>query len=74
MAVCCSSASVSSAVALLQLLEQAGVLDGDDGLVRERLKQRDLSVGERDGPPPSEVDHPDRLRPHESAARRRTVR
>ena len=30
------------AVALLQFLEQAGVLDGDDGLVRERLQQRDL--------------------------------
>ena len=30
------------AVALLQLLEQPGVLDGDDGLVRERLQQRDL--------------------------------
>ena len=31
------------AVALLQLLEQAGVLDGDDGLVRERLQQGDLA-------------------------------
>ena len=29
-------------VALLQLLEQPGVLDGDDGLVGERLQQRDL--------------------------------
>ena len=35
------------AVALLQLLEQPGVLDGDDGLVGERLEQRDLPVGER---------------------------
>ena len=34
-------------VALLQLLEQPGVLDGDDGLVRERLQQRDLALGER---------------------------
>ena len=33
--------------ALLQLLEQAGVLDGDDGLVGERLQQRDLMLGER---------------------------
>ena len=41
-AVCCSSASRQLAVALLQLLEQPGVLDGDDGLVRERLQQRDL--------------------------------
>ena len=30
-------------VALLQLLEQPGVLDGDDRLVRERLQQRDLA-------------------------------
>ena len=35
------------AVALLQLLEQAGVLDGDDGLVGERLQQLDLPLGER---------------------------
>ena len=39
-AVCCSSASVTCAVALLQLLEQPGVLDGDDGLIGERLQQR----------------------------------
>ena len=31
----------------LQLLEQADVLDGDDGLVGEGLEQRDLLVGER---------------------------
>ena len=41
-AVCCSSASRQLAVAPLQLLEQPGVLDGDHGLVRERLQQRDL--------------------------------
>ena len=47
-AVCCSSASVTCGcspelgVALLQLLEQPRVLDGDDGLVGERLQQRDL--------------------------------
>ena len=46
-AVCCSSASVSSRLRRLQFLEQAGVLDRDDGLVRERLQQRDLLVGER---------------------------
>ncbi len=34
-------------VAPLQFLEQPGVLDGDDGLVRERLQQGDLAVGER---------------------------
>ena len=31
----------------LQLLEQPGVLDGDDGLVGERLQQRDLAIRER---------------------------
>ena len=51
-AVCCSSASVLrvSPVALLQLLEQPGVLDGDDGLIRERLQQRDLAIRERPEP------------------------
>ena len=34
------------AVALLQLLEQPGVLDGDHGLVGEGLQQRDLLLGE----------------------------
>ena len=34
-------------VALLQLGEQPGVLDGDHGLVGEGLQQRDLLVGER---------------------------
>ena len=46
-AVCCSSASVSSRLRASQLLEQPRVLDGDDGLVGERLEQRDLPVGER---------------------------
>src|SRR5262249_37260022 len=32
---------------LAQLVEQAGVLDGDDGLVGEALEQLDLLVGER---------------------------
>ena len=41
-AVCCSRVSRQLAVALLQFLEQARVLDGDDRLVRERLEQRDL--------------------------------
>src|SRR5712692_8976443 len=35
------------AVARLQLLEQADVLDGDDGLRGEGLEERDLLVGER---------------------------
>ena len=34
-------------VALLQLREQPGVLDGDDRLIRERLQQGDLLVRER---------------------------
>ena len=47
-AVCCSRASVTcacacvSAVLLLQLREQPDVLDGDDGLIGERLQERDL--------------------------------
>ena len=48
-AVCCSSASCRSSVALFQLLEQARVLDGDHGLVGEGLYQRNLSVRERSG-------------------------
>ena len=51
------------AVGLLELLEQPGVLDGDDGLVRERLQQRDLAVRER----------PD-LGPDQAEARRSTRR
>ena len=35
-----SPSACSSSTRVLQLLEQAGVLDGDDGLVRERLQQR----------------------------------
>ena len=34
-------------VTLLQRLEQPGVLDGDDGLVRERLQECDLTLRER---------------------------
>ena len=33
-------------IALLKLLKQPRVLDGDDGLVRERLQQRDLLIRE----------------------------
>ena len=40
------------AVALLQLLEEPSVLDGDDRLVRKRLQQCDLLVGERARPGP----------------------
>jgi len=48
------------AVALLQLREQAHVLDGDDGLVRERLKQGDLGVSERRDLGAPELDGADR--------------
>src|SRR5262249_29710873 len=34
------------AVAHLQLFEEAGVLDGDDGLVGEGLEERNLRIGE----------------------------
>jgi hypothetical protein len=47
-------------VAHLQFLEQADVLDGDDGLVGEGFEQRDLIVGERLGHQPPYHDDPDR--------------
>ena len=59
-AVCRSSASVKLTVALLQLLEEAGVLDGDDGLVGERLQQRDLLVRERLDLEPLQHQHANR--------------
>src|SRR3712207_7525654 len=40
------SSDVCSSDLILQLCEQAGVLDGDDRLVGERLQQPDLLVGE----------------------------
>ena len=46
-AVCCSSASVSSRFRASQLLEQPDVLDRDHRLVGEGLQQLDLLVGER---------------------------
>ena len=48
------------AVAILQLLEQARVLDGDDRLVGEGLQQRDLRI--REGPHLLAANHdrPDR--------------
>ena len=46
----CWLASPSWLIRLLELLEQARVLDGDDGLVGERLDEADdLLVGERLG-------------------------
>jgi hypothetical protein len=40
-------------------LEQARVLDGDDGSVRKDLKQRDLFVTEQPDLGASNGDHPD---------------
>ena len=65
----CSS-SRASCRALLQLLEQAGVLDGDDGLVGERLQQRDLLLGERPTSQRCIDQHADRLCRSRAAARR----
>src|SRR6266567_1028347 len=49
------------AVAFLQLLEEAHILDGDDGLVRECLEQLDLRIAERDCLHANDVDGADRL-------------
>ena len=48
-------------IAPLQLGEQAGVLDGDDRLIRERLQEGDLMVGERAYLLPPQPQHADRL-------------
>jgi hypothetical protein len=47
--------------ALAQLIEQAGVLDGDHGLSGETGKQRDLLVGERTDFLPIAGDHPNNI-------------
>ena len=61
-AVCCSRASDSSAVARLQLREQPDVLDGDDGLVGEGLEQLDVTVREGAHGPVAQPDLPHHLR------------
>ena len=43
--------------AVLELLEESGVLDGDDRLVREGLHQLDLLVRERLDLTPTEEEH-----------------
>ena len=48
-AVCRSSASVSSRLRASSSVKQARVLDGDDGLVGEGLEQLDVAVGESTG-------------------------
>ena len=59
-AVCCSSASLSSRVRCLHLLEQPHVLDRDHRLVGKGLNQLDLLVGERRDFLALEEDHADR--------------
>ena len=53
-AVCCSSASVSSRFRASSSVEQPHVLDRDHRLVGEGLEQRDLLVGERPRPRPGD--------------------
>ena len=54
---------------VLDLAEQARVLDGDDGLVRERLQQRDVLVGERPGVVAADADRADAPCPPTASAR-----
>ena len=56
----CWLASASWPFASWSCLEEPGVLDGDDGLVRERLQQRDLLLGERPDLHPPQHDRADR--------------
>jgi hypothetical protein len=61
-------------VLLLQLREQSHVLNRDDGLVGERLEERDLRVTERTDVLAPDDDHPDRhLLPKEGHGERRVV-
>ena len=46
-AVCCSSASISSRFRASEFREQADVLDGDHRLIREGLQELDLARGKR---------------------------
>ena len=55
-ALCCSSASVSSRFLRLEILRQAGVLDGDGGLGGEALQQGDLLARERPRARPPDED------------------
>ena len=49
------------AVALLEILEEAGVFDGDDRLIGKRLKQRDLLLGVGMQPVVADDQHAERL-------------
>ena len=46
-------------VRVLKLLEQPRILDGDDGLVRERLHEADFALGERTNFGPLRDQRPD---------------
>ena len=58
-AVCCSSASVSSRFRAPSSWNEALVLDGDRRLVGEGPEERDLLRGERPDPRPPDDDEPD---------------
>ena len=60
-AVCCSERFLEVACLRLHLVEQPHVVDGDDGLFGERLKKRDLSIGERARLEPDDRNRADRL-------------
>jgi hypothetical protein len=47
------------AVAVLELVEEAGVFDGDDGLVGEGLEKSNLTIGEGVDPESRACDVPD---------------
>src|SRR5215467_1499422 len=58
-AVCCSSASLRSSRALLQLVEHPCVFDRDDGLAGEIADQCDLIIAERSNLLAIDADHTD---------------
>ena len=57
-------------IALLEFLEQAHVLDGDDGLIGEGFKKSDLFVGKRPNLRFGESESPQWERPRAAMARR----
>src|SRR4030095_917387 len=57
---------------LLRLVEEPGVLNGDHGLVREGLEQRDLVVGESTRLAPGYGNRPDRFAVTEQRHGRKT--
>jgi hypothetical protein len=49
------------AVGLLECFEQSGVLDGDDGLVRELREEGNVSIAERPDLEPLDAQRSDRV-------------